>query len=194
MRGEKSYHPSSSSFLAILPCHPSSPSSFWKNRLRSGFFEALPVSNSIDWWCSKWDVQCKTFSCWYWESCLMRLQVVNTETLESPWLFHRKALNSTQGKRAIFWPQKNKAIANGVRLEPVAPAASKWSLHFLRALLVACGFGTTGLNLEEQVYAEYCHCLEGLPGISKLIWVTIPGGAEWVSAKARCHHCGVCFI
>ena len=125
----------------------------------------------------------------------MRLQVVYTEALESPRLFRRKTLNSTQGKGTtpsawFFWqlcwcqqklilPQRNKA-ANGVRLVPKAPVVLTWSLHFLRAFLVACGFGTTGFSLEEQICIARC----GSPlfrGVPKSIWIAVPkrerGGA-----------------
>ena len=105
----------------------------------------------------------------------MRLQVVYTEVLESPRLFQRKTLNSTQDKGSLtawFWRQckcqqklillqRNEAV-NKVRLVPRAPVVSTWSLYFLRAFLVACRFGATGLSLEEQVHAEHCYRLESL--------------------------------
>ena len=81
----------------------------------------------------------------------MQLQVVYTEALESPSLFRRKALNSTQDKgsltawfrrlckcqQKLILLQKKQAV-NGVRLK--ARGAGK--------------FGTTGLNLEERIHAE----------------------------------------
>ena len=100
----------------------------------------------------------------------MQLQVVYTEVLELLRLFQREALNSTQAKgsltawfQRLCWyqqklilPQRNKA-ANGVRLVPKTPVVLTWSLYFSRAFLVACGFGTTGFSLEEQIHAELYH-------------------------------------
>ena len=109
----------------------------------------------------------------------MRLKVVYTEALESPRFFQRKALNSTQDKgsltawfqrlckyqQKLILLQRNEAV-NGVRLVPVATAVAKWFLHFS----MACGFKTTSLSLEEQVYAEYCHRRRAsLLGTSELI-------------------------
>ena len=48
----------------------------------------------------RWDAPSWISSHWYWESYLMRLEVVYTEALESPRLFRRETLNSTQGKRS----------------------------------------------------------------------------------------------
>ena len=109
----------------------------------------------------------------------MRLQVVYTEALESPSLFRRKALNSTQDKgsltawfrrlckcqQKLILLQRNKAV-NGVQLMPVVTAVVKWFLHFS----MACAFRMTDLSLEEQVYAEHCHRRRvSLLGTSELI-------------------------
>ena len=69
--------------------------------------------------------------------------MVYTETLKSPRLFRRKALNSIQGKEATFWlwhvrscQQKlilwrRNEVANRVWLMPVVLTVSKWSSQFL---------------------------------------------------------------
>ena len=44
-----------------------------------------------------------------------------------------------------------------MRLVPKASVVLTWSLHFSRAFLVACGFGTTGFSLEKQIPAELCY-------------------------------------
>ena len=95
---------------------------------------------------SRWDAQCKTSSCWYWESYLLRLQVIYTKTLKSPWLFCREALNSTQGKGATSLATKEQSCKRGT--------VGACGAGGIKIIFVVCGFGTTGLSLEEQVHAE----------------------------------------
>ena len=74
----------------------------------------------------RWDAPSWLSSHWYWESYLMRLQVVYTETLESPRLVWRETLNSTHCKRfsttwffqRLCWCKEDKAVR--VQLKPVA--------------------------------------------------------------------------
>ena len=134
----------------------------------------------------------------------MRLQVVYTETLESPRLFRRKALNSTQGKgsstawfRRLCWRQRKLILPqrNG---------------DFLGAFSVACGFGATGFSLEGRIHTELCHrpsvylAEAGVRtgshawlGVRFLIWRSpqehLDRCTHWnvfARARARCHRCG----
>ena len=55
-------------------------------------------------------------------------------------------MNSTQGKGATPLATKEQSCKRG--------AVGARSAGGIKIILVACGFGTTGLSLEEQVHAE----------------------------------------
>lgn len=44
-----------------------------------------------------------------------------------------------------------------MRLVPKMPMVMTRSLHFLRAFLMAFGFGTTGFSLDKQIHVEFCN-------------------------------------
>ena len=114
---------------------------------------ALSASNSMDWGCSRWDAQSWTSICWYWESYLMRLQVVYTEALESSRLFRRKALNATQDKGALtvwFFRRLN-----------WYPTTKKQS----------CKRGMVGAGSAGRMYRSDLHTSRWPAGSGRLAWV-----------------------
>lgn len=76
--------------------------------------------------------------------------------------------------------QRNKAV-NNIRVVLKVTAVLIWSLHFLRAFSIACGFEITGLNLEEQIYAKLYPCLKVFFDI-----ISGSGDEDWISFIARC--------
>ena len=113
-----------------------------------------------------------------------------TETLESPRLFWRKALNSTQDKEAIFlvwfrrlyWyqrklilPQRNK-VANGVWLKQVAPAVY---IKVIFILLVGLRFRDDWLEPRGTNPCKTCYCPKVFLGVRGGSY-----GGDWTSCIA----------
>ena len=82
----------------------------------------------------------------------MRLQVIYTKTLESPRLFRRKTLNTTQGKGVTPLATKEQSCKRGT-VGARGASGIKIILTLLGDLRVWDGW----LQLGERIHAELCH-------------------------------------
>ena len=88
----------------------------------------------------------------------MQLQVVYTETLESPRLFQKKALNSTQGKRATPLATKEQSCKRSA-----VGACGTSGIKIILAL-VGYGFGTAGFSLNRLIQESFGRSLQARLG------------------------------
>ena len=99
----------------------------------------------------RWDAQS-------WISSLI-LGASSNATLDGihkiPWVtqtFSKVSLELNPSQRSHSFSHKETKLQTGCGWNPWRrPYVSKWSSHFS----LACGFGTTSLSLEEQIYAEH---------------------------------------
>ena len=111
------------------------------------------------------------------------------EALESPRLFRRKTLNSTEGKRATSLATKKQSCKRGA-----VGACGAGGIKIILALLGGLRVWDGWLQLGEQILAELCHHSSVYSAeagmrtgthaslgvrffiVPKSIWITLPGG------------------
>ena len=145
--------------------------------MRLGFSGALSVSNHIDWGCSRWDIQCKTSSCWHWESCLMQLQMIYTKTFESFWLFCGKSLELDLKQRGHSIGRKRTKLQQSFDGD-YSTSGINMILAFLKGVLGSLQFWD---DWSEPGGINPCRTLSLFLGVLGWSW-----SGDWTSHIAWC--------